>query len=160
MELVLRASAIFWFLFGVSRAVGRRELAQMTAFELMLLVIVGDLIQQGVTQNDMSVTGAMLAVSTLAAWVVILSYVTFRWRKTDRALSGIPVIVVRDGRMLDEVLKLERVPGDEVVTAAREQGIDDLAHVRVGIIEADGKFSFIQYEPVQQADVNEERGTT
>jgi len=67
---------------------------------------------------------------------------------------------VRDGRMLDEVLKLERVPGDEVVTAAREQGIDDLAHVRVGIIEADGKFSFIQYEPVQQADVNEERGTT
>jgi len=160
MELVLRASAIFWFLFLVSRAVGRRELAQMTAFELMLLVIVGDLIQQGVTQNDMSVTGAMLAVSTLAAWVVILSYVTFKWRKTDRVISGIPIIVVRDGLILDEVLKLERVPGEEVVAAAREQGIDDLARVRVGIIEADGKFSFIQYEPEQQTDVNQERGAT
>jgi uncharacterized membrane protein YcaP (DUF421 family) len=160
MELVLRASAIFWFLFLVSRAVGRRELAQMTAFELMLLVIVGDLIQQGVTQNDMSVTGAVLAVSTLAAWVLILSYASFKWKKADRVLSGIPVVVVRDGRILDEVLRIERVPEDELITAAREQGIGDLANVRVGIIEADGKFSFIQHESGQNTDVNEERSAT
>jgi uncharacterized membrane protein YcaP (DUF421 family) len=159
MELILRASAIFWFLFLVSRAVGRRELAQMTAFELMLLVIIGDMIQQGVTQNDMSVTGAMMVVGTLAIWTVILSYITFRWRKTDRVLAGIPVVVIRDGRMLNEVLSIERVPPDEVITAAREQGIDDLAKVRVGIIEADGKFSFIQHDEQQETDVNQERGT-
>lgn len=146
MELILRATAIFWFLFIVSRAVGRRELAQMSAFELMLLVVIGDLIQQGATQNDMSVTGAMFAVGTLACWTVILSYVSFRWRKTEPVLTGVPVVVVRDGDVVDEVLRVERVPADEVKNAAREQGIDDLAKVRIGIIEADGKFSFIKYE--------------
>jgi uncharacterized membrane protein YcaP (DUF421 family) len=160
MELVLRATAIFWFLFLVSRAVGRRELAQMSAFELMLLVIIGDLIQQGVTQNDMSVTGAMLAVSTLACWTVVLSYVSFRWRRTDPVLVGIPAVVVRDGHMMDEVLQIERVPSDEVLTAAREQGIDDLAKVRVGIIEPDGRFSFICFDAEQHADPNEKRATS
>src|SRR5438094_9114587 len=113
MEMVLRATAIYFFLWIVSRAVGRRELAELSAFELMMLVIIGDLIQQGVTQNDMSVTGAMFAVGTLACWTVILSYVSFRWRKSDPILVGIPVVVVRDGRIVDEVLRMERVPTEE-----------------------------------------------
>ena len=160
MELVLRASAIFWFLYLVSRAVGRRELSQMSAFELMLLVIIGDLIQQGVTQNDMSVTGAMLAVGTLACWTVILSYVSFKWRSTEPVIEGIPVVCIRDGRILGEVLHVERVPEEDLLGAAREQGIDDVAKVRVGIIEADGKFSFIQFDGDQEADTNQDRAAS
>jgi uncharacterized membrane protein YcaP (DUF421 family) len=157
MEIILRATAIFFFLWFVSRAVGRRELAEMSAFELMLLVVVGDFVQQGATQNDMSVTGAMFAVGTLACWTVIISYISFRWRRTEPLIVGVPVVVVRDGELLDDVLNIERVPASELLTAAREQGIGDLSKVRVGIIEADGKFSFIPYDSEQEIDTDERR---
>jgi uncharacterized membrane protein YcaP (DUF421 family) len=146
MELVLRATVVYFFLWIVSRAVGRRELAELSAFELMMLVIVGDLIQQGVTQNDMSVTGAMLGIGTIACWTVIFSYISFRWKGTRTILEGIPVVVILDGRMQDDTLRLERVASSDVLEAARTEGIDDIAKVRVGIIEADGRFSFIRYD--------------
>lgn len=146
MEMVLRATAIYFFLWVVSRAVGRRELAELSAFELMMLVIVGDLIQQGVTQNDMSVTGAMLAVGTIGCWTVVFSYISFRWRRTKTIIDGFPVLVVLDGKLLSQTLRMERVTEEDVLQAARTEGIDDVAKVRVGIIESDGKFSFIQYD--------------
>jgi uncharacterized membrane protein YcaP (DUF421 family) len=146
MEIILRATVIFFFIWLVSRALGKRELAEMTAFELMLLVVVGDFVQQGVTENDFSVTGAMFAVGTLAIWTLMFSYVTFRWRNSEPVITGVPTLVVREGELLSEVLKLERVPPEEVYAAAREQGIDNLAKVRFGIIEADGRFSFIRSE--------------
>ena len=83
MEIVLRSSAIFFFIWLLTRAMGKRELAQMTAFELILLVTIGDLVQQAVTQEDMSVVGAILSVGTIGAWILIFSYLTFRWRKTE-----------------------------------------------------------------------------
>lgn len=146
MEIILRASIVFFFIWLLSRALGKRELAEMTAFELILLVVIGDFVQQGVTQNDFSITGAIFAVGTLACWTLLFSYVTFRWRRTDAVITGVPVMVVRDGKLLKEVLELERVPPEEVLAAAREQGIDDLAKVRLAIIEADGRFSFIREE--------------
>lgn len=146
MEIVVRSTAIFFFIWLLTRAMGKRELAEMTAFELILLVTIGDLVQQAVTQEDMSVTGAILAVGTIGAWILIFSYTTFRWRRTEPLLIGVPVVVVRDGEPVEEALKLERVPLDEVLQAARQQGIDDLREVKVGIIEADGRFSFIRFE--------------
>jgi uncharacterized membrane protein YcaP (DUF421 family) len=146
MEVVLRSTVIFFFIWLLTRAMGRRELSEMTAFELLLLVTIGDFVQQGVTQEDQSVTGAILAVGTLACWSLVFSYVTFRWRRTETVLAGIPVVVVRDGRPLEDVLRLERIPLDEVLQAARMQGIDDLELIRVGIIEADGRFSFIRHD--------------
>jgi uncharacterized membrane protein YcaP (DUF421 family) len=146
MEMVLRASAVYFFLWIVSRAVGRRELAELSAFELMMLVIIGDLIQQGVTQNDMSVTGAMLAVGTIGCWTVIFSYISFRFKKTKSIIDGIPVVVVLDGKLMSDTLRLERVTDEDVLQAARGEGIDDIAKVRVGLIESDGKFSFIKYD--------------
>lgn len=157
MEIILRTTVIFFFIWVISRALGKRELAEMSAFELMLLVVVGDFVQQGVTQNDFSVTAAMFAVGTLAIWVLIFSYVSFRWRRTEPILFGIPAVVIRDGRVLDDVLRVERVPVDEVLMAAREAGIDDLRDVRVGIIEADGRFSFIKYGDGEQKERRESK---
>lgn len=145
MEILLRSTIIFFFIWLLTRAMGKRELAEMTAFELILLVTIGDLVQQGVTQEDMSVTGAVLAVGTIAFWVLLFSYVSFRWRRTEHTINGFPVIVVRDGKPLEEVLRIERVPTDEVLEAARNQGISDLSDVEVGIIEPDGRFSFLRY---------------
>ena len=156
MEIVVRATVIFFFLYLLTRIMGKRELAQLSAFELILLVTIGDLVQQGVTQEDMSLTGNMLAVGTIGVWILLLSYLSYRFKGAGAALEGIAVVIVRDGEILEEALHVERLTDDEVLAEAREQGIDDLAKVRVGILEADGKFSFIQDDPKQH---EEERRT-
>ena len=143
MEIILRATAIYFFLFLVARGTGKRELSEMTVFELILLVTMGDLIQQGVTQEDMSVTGAFLAIGTLAFWIVVMAYLSFRFQKLRPALEGVPVVVVRDGEPLSEVLRVERVTLDEVEEGARNQGVADLADVDLAVLEPDGRFSFL-----------------
>lgn len=142
MEIVFRAAVLYLFLFFVMRVLGKKELGQMSAFELVLLLAIGDLVQQGVTQEDYSVIGAMLAIGTFGVLILLASYVSWRFPRTRTALEGMPVVVVRDGRLCEEVMRLERLTATEVLEAVREQGIDDLSEVRVGLQEADGKFSF------------------
>ena len=146
MEIILRSTVIFFFLWILTRGMGKRELSQMTAFELLLLVTVGDLVQQGVTQEDMSVIGNMLAVSTIAFWALFFAYVTFKHKGTRSVLEGLPVVIVKDGRILDEFMQAERMTVDELKEEARNQGIDDLAQVRVGVLEPDGKISFLKQD--------------
>jgi uncharacterized membrane protein YcaP (DUF421 family) len=155
MEIVFRATFIFFFLWVLSRGMGKRELSELTAFELLVLVTLGDLVQQGVTQEDMSVTGAVLAVGTMGFWALVFSYLAFRFGKARRLLQGVPVVVVRDGRILHDVLRLERVPVDELHEVARNQGIGDLADVRLAVLEPDGKFSFIQASGEQHEEGRE-----
>jgi uncharacterized membrane protein YcaP (DUF421 family) len=146
MELIIRATFLYFFLWLVARGTGKRELSELTAFELILLVTMGDLIQQGVTQEDMSIIGAFLAVGTLAFWILTFGYLGWKFPRFRPAIEGVPVVVVRDGKPLDEVLKLERLVLDEVCESARNQGIADLAQIRIGVLEPDGKFSFIKVD--------------
>jgi uncharacterized membrane protein YcaP (DUF421 family) len=122
----------------------------MSSFELLLLVTMGDLIQQAVTQDDRSITGGFIAVSTLAVIIVGMSWLTYRSKTLKTVVESIPVVVVKDGRVLHDALRTERVNADEVHDAAREQGIGDLQDVRYGILESDGKFSFLLAEPGNQ----------
>lgn len=146
MEIVIRATVIFWLLWLLLRAAGKRELAELTPFELIVLVVMGDLIQQGVTQEDMSLTGAGLAVATMMLWGLGLSYAAFRWSRARRILESLPAIVVSGGKIDQRMLRLQRLNDDEVLEAARTNGIRDLADVQYAILEADGKLSFIPYE--------------
>jgi uncharacterized membrane protein YcaP (DUF421 family) len=146
MEIVVRATVMFFFILLLTRAMGKKELSQLTALELILLITIGDLVQQGVTQEDQSITGTMLAASTIGLLIVILSFVGFRWPFARRAVRGIPVVVVRNGLAIDEMLRVERLSLEDVLEGAREQGIADLGQVRLGVLEPDGKFSFIQFE--------------
>lgn len=143
MELVIRVTLVFFFLWAMLRALGKRELAQMSAFELVLLVIVGDLIQQGVTQDDTSVTGTILILSTISIWVVVLSYAGFRSQRVNDVFEGVPVVVIRDGQLVEPVLRSERVTAEEVIEGARSQGIALITDVCCGVLEPDGRFSFI-----------------
>src|SRR3954465_3347953 len=106
MEIMLRATAIYLFLWVLTRGLGKRELAEMTAFELLLLMVVGDLIQQGVTQEDTSITGAFLAVGTIGAWILVFSFPGYRFRPARNRIEGVPVVVVRDGRPVEPALRL------------------------------------------------------
>jgi uncharacterized membrane protein YcaP (DUF421 family) len=144
METVLRATIMYLFIWGVTRVIGRKELSGMSSFELVLLIVMGDLIQQGVTQQDNSITAAVLAVSAMSLLVVGTSYVSFRFATASTFLDGIPVVIVRDGRLQRRIIQIERLTEDEVNAAAREQGIADLRDVAVGILEADGRFSFVR----------------
>src|SRR4051794_7627507 len=107
MDIVVRASAIFVFLWIVMRAIGKRELAQMSAFDLILLVILGDLIQQGVTQEDRSIAGACIAVATITLWVIVFGYITYRFSRVRDVIGGLPLLVVRDGRPLEDLMRYE-----------------------------------------------------
>ena len=144
MNIVVRAATLYLLIWIITRVMGRKELSEMSAFELILFVVFGDLIQQGVTGNDLSVTGAALAVTTFGLLTVLFSYLSFRWNPAQRTLHGLAVVIVRDGRILDEVLRIERLKLEDVKDEARQQGIADLRDVRLGVLEADGKFSFIR----------------
>ena len=156
MEIMARSAIIFVFILVLTRAMGKKELAELSAFELILLVTIGDLVQQGVTQEDMSLTGAMLAVGTIGALILILSYTGFRWTGTRSLIEGLALVVIRDGRPVEEAMRLERLTLDELIESARHQGIADLSEVRVAILEPDGRFSFIKYDGDQQ-DEEEKR---
>lgn len=114
MEIILRATAIYLFVYLVIRVMGKRELGEMSAFELILLVMIGDLVQQAVTQEDYSVTGAVLAVGTIAFWVVVTSYASFRWNRASRVLESPPIVVIDNGRVQREILHTERVDEREL----------------------------------------------
>lgn len=146
MEIVVRAVVIFVFIFLLTRLMGKKELSALSPFELILLVTIGDLVQQGVTQEDMSLTGAMLAAGTIGLLIVALSYVTYRWPSSRSVLEGLPVVVVKDGRVLDEALRVERLRREDLEESARQQGIASIADVRLGVLEPDGKFAFVRFD--------------
>ncbi|MEO7571380.1 MAG: hypothetical protein ABIX10_02995 [Acidimicrobiales bacterium] len=100
MGIVLRSVAIYAFLWLILRAIGKRELAQLTAFDLVVVVVMGDLIQQGLTLEDMSVTGAMLAVTPMALLTVATGAIAVRWPRAARVLEGVPVVVLHRGKVV------------------------------------------------------------
>ena len=144
MEIILRATVVFAFLLVLTRGLKRRALADLTPFELLLLVTLGDIVQQGITQEDYSLTGAVLAGSTFAFWITVLAYATWRSRRLAAVVSGVPIVIIQDGRPIERTLKVERLPIDEVMEAARQRGIEDLAKVKLAILEPSGRISFIE----------------
>lgn len=143
MEIFLRATVLYWFLWLVVRGTGKRSLAELTPLDLLLIVIVGDLIQQGVTQEDMSVTGAIIAVSVFVLWTLAADFWGRRSPSANRVLASEPVIVLRSGEPLRSRLHQERVTVEELKEAARIAGYGDLKQIRYGVLESDGRFSFI-----------------
>lgn len=143
MELVIRATVMFWFLWLVVRGTGKRSLAELTPLDLILVVVIGDIVQQGITQEDMSVTGAMLAVSVFVVWTLAADSIGRRSGRLARQVTGEPVILVRDGNPLTDRLEQERVTLDDLKEAARLAGIGSLAEIEFAVLETDGKFSFI-----------------
>lgn len=143
MELIIRATVIYWFLWLVVRGTGKRSLAELTPLDLILLVIIGDIVQQGVTQEDMSLIGAMMAVSVFVVWTLAADALGRSSEQSSRVLFGEPVIIVREGKPLQERLEQERLSLADLKEAARMQGIGDLAEVEFAVLETDGKFAFI-----------------
>jgi len=158
MDIVIRATVIFFALYLLVRLLGKRELAQLTPFELIVLVVTGDLIQQGVTHNDFSLTGAILAVATFAFWASVLSWITYLSRRAERVLDGEPRVIVRDGRILRENLWHDRLTEAEIQSEMRLAGIAHVRDVAWAILERTGKMSFIKREGASDSDDRQPKG--
>jgi uncharacterized membrane protein YcaP (DUF421 family) len=144
MDIVLRAVFLYLFVIFVMRVIGRRELSSMTPFDLVLLIVLGDAIQQGLTQSDYSVTGAVIAVAAIATMQVLTSYVSFRSKSIRRVLEGDPLVIVDHGKLVQDNLVRERMTEDEVAEEARHQQISSLDEVDWAILESNGQISFIK----------------
>ena len=144
MDLVLRAIVVFFFVLILTRVIGRRELSQLAPFDLILLIILGDALQQGLTQDDYSLTGAILVVGTLAVLQVFTTWVSFRLPFTRRLLEGEPLIVVEDGKAIEKNLRRERLTLEEVMESARMHEIGSLDEVRWAVVERNGEISFLK----------------
>jgi uncharacterized membrane protein YcaP (DUF421 family) len=142
MDLVLRTIFVFFLILVVTRAVGRRELSSMEPIDLILLVVIGDLVQQGVTQSDYSLTGAALVILTMAILVVGTAWVGFRFRRLRPILEGEPIIVIADGKVLERNLHRQRMTVEELGAEARLSQIGSLDDVRYAVLESNGKVSF------------------
>ena len=144
MDLVLRAVVLYFLILLVTRVIGRRELSSLAPFDLILLIVVGDAIQQGLTQDDYSVTGAVIVVVTILMLQIATSYVSFRSSRARTVLEGEPIIILQDGAVIESTMKRERLTPEEVAEEARQQQIDSLERVAWAVLEPSGKISFIQ----------------
>jgi uncharacterized membrane protein YcaP (DUF421 family) len=144
MDLVLRSIAVFLLILVITRAVGRRELSSMEPFDLILLVVMGDLIQQGVTQSDYSLTGATIVIFTMAALTVGTAYLSYRFRRLRPLLEGEPVVLVAGGRVIDANLRRQRMTVEEVLAEARLQSIGGLDAIEYAVLETNGRVSFLK----------------
>lgn len=144
MDIVLRATAMFAVLFVLVRLLGKRELGQLTPFEFIVMVVMGDLIQQGVTHNDFSLTGATLAISTFAFWGLVISWLTYLSPRATRLFEGAPRVLIRDGALIESNLRQDRMTRSEVESEMRLAGIGSMRDVAWAILEPQGKISFIR----------------
>ncbi|HVY09852.1 MAG TPA: YetF domain-containing protein [Mycobacteriales bacterium] len=144
MDIAIRAIVLYLFVIVVMRAVGRRELTSLTAIDLVLLIVMGDAIQQGLTQDDYSVTGSVIVISTFAVLQVLTAYLGYRFKFMRGLLEGRPVVLIDDGELVTRNLRRQRLTPDDVAEEMRLQQIMSFSDVRWAILEANGRISFIE----------------
>jgi uncharacterized membrane protein YcaP (DUF421 family) len=145
MDLAFRAIVIYFFIYLLTRVVGRRELSSLGPFDIILLVVIGDAVQQGMTQDDYSVTGALIVVTVIAVLQVFMSYLSFRFRRVRIVLEGEPIVIIQDGKPIERNMRRERLAVDEVMEQARASAqISSMDEIQFAIVENSGAISFVQ----------------
>jgi uncharacterized membrane protein YcaP (DUF421 family) len=143
MDLVIRSVVAFLFILLITRVVGRRELSTMEPFDLILLVVIGDLVQQGVTQNDESVTGVVIVLTVITLMTAATAYLNFRFRRLRPVIEGRPVVLVENGKVIEPNLARERLTISELEAEARLQQVAEIESIRLAVLETNGRISVI-----------------
>ncbi|MFL5839601.1 MAG: DUF421 domain-containing protein [Thermoleophilaceae bacterium] len=143
MDLVLRAIVLFAAVYLLLRVIGRRELAQLEPFDFILLIVLGDAIQQGLTQDDYSVSGAIIVIFSIAVIQVGVGYAAYRSRRVRTIIEGEPVVLVEDGRLIEKNLRRARIAPDELAEEARHSQVPSLDEVAWAVLETSGRVSII-----------------
>jgi uncharacterized membrane protein YcaP (DUF421 family) len=143
MDLVIRATVVFGFIFLITRIAGRRQLSEFEPFDVILLVVLGDLVQQGITQSDESVTGTLIVISTITLLSVAVGWLSFRFARVRLITEGEPIILIHDGQIIEANLRRERLTRNDLEEEARQQQLTSLDQVRWAILEDGGTISII-----------------
>ncbi|HKX13271.1 MAG TPA: YetF domain-containing protein [bacterium] len=144
METVIRASLIYLFLLLLLRLTGKRTLSQLTTFDFLVLLIIGDATQQALLGQDYSITNSIVAILTLLAWEIGLSLIKERSLRIEKLIDGVPVVIVESGKPIQAFLKKTRIDEYDILAAAREsQGLERMDQIKYAVLERDGKISII-----------------
>ncbi len=142
-EKVLRAAVGYLFLLVAFRVLGRRQLGQLTNFDLVVVLVVANVLQNAMIGDDSSLTGGLIGAATVLGLNALVAAVVFASRRVERLVDGDPIVVARDGKLLRDRLRRELLTENEVLAAARQAGIQDLASVRLAILETNGEISVL-----------------
>ena len=144
MDAMLRAAAVYFFLLIVFRIAGKRTLAQITPFDFVLLLVIGEATQGALVGQDESLTAAAIIIVTMVGLNVLLSEIKERSRRAENWLDDTPLVIVDEGRLLEERLRKERIGEDDILHAAREaHGIERLADIKYAVLERSGGISIV-----------------
>jgi uncharacterized membrane protein YcaP (DUF421 family) len=142
-QIVVRTAVIYIFLLAALRIAGKREIGQMTPFDLVVVLVIANAVQNAMVGPDTSLIGGLLAAAALVTANAAVSYLGFSSRLFERTLIGTPTLLVSDGHLIDAHLRRERVDADEVLMAMREHGVGDIAQVKMAVLEVDGTISIV-----------------
>ena len=156
MEIVLRVGLVYVFLTLAFRALGKRELSQLSPFELVMLLLLAETVAPALTAGDQSITSALIAAATVLCVALIHSILSYTSRRFQRAVESSPSLLVRHGRILEDAIHRDRVRPDEIFSEMHKAGIEDLSQVKWGFLEPDGGMSFIRFDG-QEVQVRDER---
>jgi uncharacterized membrane protein YcaP (DUF421 family) len=143
-EHVLRAAAVFVFLFIALRFIGKKHIGELAPFDLVVLLILSETVQNAMIGDDKSLFGGLVSAATLIAMAQGMNWLSWRSKKIARYLEGVPKVIVRHGRRCNEVMVAEMVSISELTEALRREGCSNIADVRIAMLENDGKISVIQ----------------
>lgn len=143
-ELVLRGTAVYWFLYALFRFVLRRDVGSIAIADVLLLVLIADASQNAMAGGYTSVSEGAILVATIAGWNYLLDFVGFHWPAVGRLLEAPPVVLVRDGQLQRANMRREMVTLDELQAKLREHGLEDLQEIKVARMESDGEITVIK----------------
>lgn len=144
MESIIKAIVVYAILLALFRVSGKRTLAEVTPFDLVLLLIISEATQQAMVDTDNSMTNAFLLVGTLIGLNVLLAAIKTHSKTADHVLDSTPLLIVENGKLIESHMKKERIDVDDVLDAARENhGIASLEEIRYAVLERNGKISIV-----------------
>lgn len=146
-EKLLRSVAVYTFLLVAFRLCGKRQLGQLSAFDLVVLLIISNVVQNAVIGNDNSLGGGLLGATTILLLNLLVAYVSFRFRRADRVIEHSPTVLVRHGRILRDNLRRERLGPRDLRAALRHHGVISIRDIRYAFLEEDGHVSVITGRP-------------
>lgn len=147
MEIVIRIALIYIFLLVALRLMGKREFGQLSPFELVTLLIIPEILTEAVSMGEKSMTLAIVGIATLLTMVYLTSTLAYRFPAFERVTDSEPVLLVHHGDLVPSALHHERVSPEEILSEMHKAGLERMEQVKWGVLEPDGKISFVPWEP-------------
>ncbi len=143
MESVIRVVIVYLFVLFALRLLGKREFGQFSALELVMLMLIPDIVAQGIVREDFSLTTALVAVSTVMLLVVLTSMLAHVSHRAERAVTPMPTVLLFDGNLYSSAMNKERITAEEILQVAHQAGLETLDEVKWAILQSDGRIAII-----------------